>query len=82
MPPTLLGLADKVINIERLRDAPAEWNRQFEVLGLNPQSSRLAIAYRPVGDLIPDSRNARTIRSDQIEQLKASIVWVYQSNPG
>jgi site-specific DNA recombinase len=25
------------INIERLRDAPAEWSRQFEALGLNPQ---------------------------------------------
>ena len=25
------------INIERLRDAPAEWRRQFEALGLNPQ---------------------------------------------
>ena len=25
------------INIERLRDAPAEWNRQFEALGLKPQ---------------------------------------------
>jgi site-specific DNA recombinase len=25
------------INIERLRDAPAEWSRQFEAFGLNPQ---------------------------------------------
>jgi hypothetical protein len=25
------------INIERLRDAPMEWSRQFEALGLNPQ---------------------------------------------
>jgi hypothetical protein len=23
--------------VERLRDAPAEWSRQFEALGLNPQ---------------------------------------------
>lgn len=23
--------------IERLRDAPAEWHRQFEALGLNPR---------------------------------------------
>jgi site-specific DNA recombinase len=25
------------IGVERLRDAPAEWSRQFETLGLNPQ---------------------------------------------
>jgi hypothetical protein len=25
------------INIERLREAPAEWSRQFKALGLNPQ---------------------------------------------
>jgi site-specific DNA recombinase len=25
------------IGVERLRDAPAEWSRQFEALGLNPQ---------------------------------------------
>jgi site-specific DNA recombinase len=31
------GRLPRGINIERLRDAPAEWKRQFEVLGLNPQ---------------------------------------------
>jgi site-specific DNA recombinase len=31
------GRLPRGINIERLRDAPAEWNRQFEELGLNPQ---------------------------------------------
>ena len=25
------------IGVERLREAPAEWSRQFETLGLNPQ---------------------------------------------
>jgi hypothetical protein len=25
------------IGVQRLRDAPAEWSRQFETLGLNPQ---------------------------------------------
>ena len=25
------------IGVERLRDAPPEWSRQFETLGLNPQ---------------------------------------------
>jgi site-specific DNA recombinase len=25
------------IGVERLRDAPTEWSRQFEALGLNPQ---------------------------------------------
>ena len=31
------GRLPRGINIERLRDAPAEWSRQFEVLGLRPQ---------------------------------------------
>ena len=31
------GRLPRGINIVRLRDAPAEWSRQFEALGLNPQ---------------------------------------------
>ena len=31
------GRLPRGIGIERLRDAPPEWGRQFEVLGLNPQ---------------------------------------------
>jgi site-specific DNA recombinase len=31
------GRLPRGINVERLRDSPAEWNRQFEALGLNPQ---------------------------------------------
>jgi DNA invertase Pin-like site-specific DNA recombinase len=31
------GRLPRGINVERLRDAPAEWSRQFETLGLNPQ---------------------------------------------
>jgi site-specific DNA recombinase len=31
------GRLPRGINIERLRDSPAEWSRQFEALGLNPQ---------------------------------------------
>jgi len=31
------GRLPRGINIERLREAPAEWSRQFEALGLNPQ---------------------------------------------
>ena len=31
------GRLPRGINIARLRDAPAEWNQQFEALGLNPQ---------------------------------------------
>jgi hypothetical protein len=27
------------IGVERLRDLPAEWSRQFEALGLNPECS-------------------------------------------
>src|SRR6516225_5675234 len=30
------GRLPRGINIERLRDAPAEWSRQFEALGLSP----------------------------------------------
>ena len=30
------GRLPRGIGVERLRDAPAEWNRQFEALGLNP----------------------------------------------
>ena len=31
------GRLPRGINIERLRDAPAEWSQQFEALGLNLQ---------------------------------------------
>jgi site-specific DNA recombinase len=31
------GRLPRGVNIERLRDAPAEWSRQFEALGLQPQ---------------------------------------------
>jgi hypothetical protein len=31
------GRLPRGIGVERLRDAPAEWSRQFETLGLNPQ---------------------------------------------
>ena len=31
------GRLPRGIGVERLRDAPAEWNRQFEALGLNPR---------------------------------------------
>jgi len=31
------GRLPRGINIERLRDLPAEWRRQFEALGLNPE---------------------------------------------
>jgi hypothetical protein len=31
------GRLSRGIGVERLREAPAEWSRQFETLGLNPQ---------------------------------------------
>src|SRR5258706_9554123 len=31
------GRLPRGIGVERLRDAPPEWSRQFEALGLNPQ---------------------------------------------
>src|SRR5882757_11326692 len=43
--------------------------------------SRLALTYRPVGDLIPDPRNARTHPKRQIEQLRASIEAFGFTNP-
>jgi site-specific DNA recombinase len=33
------GRLPRGIGIERLRDLPAEWSRQFEILGLNPECS-------------------------------------------
>jgi DNA modification methylase len=44
-------------------------------------SSRLALTYRCVGDLIPDPRNARTHPKRQIEQLRASIEAFGFTNP-
>jgi ParB/Sulfiredoxin domain len=43
--------------------------------------SRLAVTYRPVGDLLPDPRNARTHPKRQIEQLRASIEAFGFTNP-
>jgi DNA modification methylase len=44
-------------------------------------SSRLALTYRAVGDLIVDPRNARTHPKRQIEQLRASIEAFGFTNP-
>jgi DNA modification methylase len=44
-------------------------------------SSRLAVTYRPVGDLIPDSRNARTHPKRQIDQIRTSIEAFGFTNP-
>jgi hypothetical protein len=30
------GRLPRGVGVERLRDAPVEWSRQFETLGLNP----------------------------------------------
>jgi DNA modification methylase len=43
--------------------------------------SRLAVTYRPVGELIPDPRNARTHPKRQIDQIKASIAAFGFTNP-
>jgi DNA methylase/ParB-like nuclease domain len=42
---------------------------------------RLAVTYRPLSDLIPDRRNARTHPKRQIDQLKASIQEFGFTNP-
>lgn len=43
--------------------------------------ARLAVSYRPVCDLIPDPRNARTHPKRQIDQLRASIEAFGFTNP-
>src|SRR5216684_7627728 len=43
--------------------------------------SRLAVTYRPLADLIPDPRNARTHPKRQIDQLRASIEAFGFTNP-
>src|SRR6266852_1413558 len=44
-------------------------------------SSRLTVTYRPLGDLIPDPRNARTLPKRQIDQIRASIEAFGFTNP-
>ena len=44
-------------------------------------SSRLVVTYRPVGDLIPDPRNARTHPKRQIDQIRKSIEAFGFTNP-
>ena len=43
--------------------------------------SQLTVTYRPVGDLVPDPRNARTHSKKQIEQIRASIDEFGFTNP-
>ncbi|WP_373085272.1 site-specific DNA-methyltransferase [Sneathiella sp.] len=43
--------------------------------------SQLTLIYRPVSDLVPDPRNARTHSKKQIEQIKASIAAFGFTNP-
>jgi DNA modification methylase len=43
--------------------------------------SRLAVVYRPLNDLIPDPRNARTHPKRQVDQLRASIKEFGFTNP-
>src|SRR6266478_8773777 len=45
------------------------------------ESSRLVVTYRPVGELIPDPRNARTHPKRQIDQIRASIEAFGFTNP-
>jgi hypothetical protein len=52
-------------------------NKKFSPLA----ASQLSVTYRPIGELIPDPRNARTHPKRQIEQLKASIKEFGFTNP-
>lgn len=47
----------------------------------DPGHRRLAIAYRPVGKLVPDPRNARTHSKRQLDQIVASIRAFGFTNP-
>lgn len=48
----------------------------------NPQARKtLAVVYRPVGDLVPDPRNARTHPKRQIDEIAASIRAFGFTNP-
>jgi DNA modification methylase len=53
-------------------------NKTFSPLAI---SSQLSVTYRPIGELVPDPRNARTHPKRQIEQLKASIKEFGFTNP-
>ena len=44
-------------------------------------ASRLAVTYRPLSELIPDPRNARSHPKRQIEQIRASIAAFGFTNP-
>src|SRR6202163_2736402 len=46
-----------------------------------PTSPRLAVIYRPLSELIPDPRNARTHPKGQINQIRASIAAFGFTNP-
>jgi DNA modification methylase len=46
-----------------------------------PTSPRLAVIYRPLSDLIPDPRNARTHPKRQVDQIQASIAEFGFTNP-
>jgi DNA modification methylase len=46
-----------------------------------PASSRLAVTYRQLSELIPDLRNARTHPKRQIDQIRASIAAFGFTNP-
>jgi DNA modification methylase len=50
-------------------------------ISTSESSSRLAMTYRPVGDLIPDPRNARTHPKRQIDQIRTSIEAFGFTNP-
>jgi hypothetical protein len=58
-------------------------SRWFILMNKTPAAlpSRLTITYRPVGDLIPDPRNARTHPKRQIDQIRASIDAFGFTNP-
>jgi hypothetical protein len=45
------------------------------------ESSRLAVTYRPVSDLAPGPRNARTYPKRQIDQIRKSIEAFGFTNP-
>src|SRR5258707_2716481 len=70
-------------NLEsRSGNSQRRWYRNPSVNKISSvESSRLVVTYRPVGELIPDPRNARTHPKRQIDQIRASIEAFGFTNP-
>ena len=53
------GSFPRGVGVERLRDAPAKWSRQFEILGLNPPWAPKLLEPRFSGDYASSKKHGR-----------------------